>query len=81
MGVGNKTGPIDYIEHSVPLLREEFGKQDSNLLEGATWVGRGIMRPRVAMINFPEPLGPIRVRISPISTEKETPRTSHAGSK
>ena len=46
-GWGNKTDPLNYLGHPVPLLWGEFGKQDSYLLEGAPWVGRGIMHPRV----------------------------------
>ena len=30
-GVGNKTGPFDYIEHPVPLFGGEFSEQESYL--------------------------------------------------
>ena len=30
-GVGNKTGPYDYLEHSVPLIMGEFSKVDCGI--------------------------------------------------
>ena len=30
MGVGNKTGPINYIEHSVPLVGGDLGVMKLN---------------------------------------------------
>ena len=33
-GVGNKTGPIDYIEHPVPLLGGEISEQESYVSKG-----------------------------------------------
>ena len=42
-GGGNKTDPIDYLEHPVPLLWGEFGKQDLFVSKGGPpWVGWGI---------------------------------------
>ena len=31
---GNKTGPIDYIEHPVPLFGGEFSKEESYVSKG-----------------------------------------------
>ena len=36
-GVGNKTGPLDYLEHHVPLFRGELGKQDSFVSKGVPY--------------------------------------------
>ena len=33
--MGNKTGPLDYLEHPVPLLWGEISKQDSYLWKDA----------------------------------------------
>ena len=33
--MGNKTGPLDYLEHPVPLLGGEISKQDSYLWKDA----------------------------------------------
>ena len=32
--MGNKTGPIDYIEHPVPLLGGEISEQESYVSKG-----------------------------------------------
>ena len=39
--VGNKTDPIDYLEHPVPLLWGEFGKQDLFVSKGGPLGGLG----------------------------------------
>ena len=40
-GVGNKTGSFDHLGHPVPLIREEFGKQDSHVSNGGPLGGVG----------------------------------------
>ena len=32
--MGNKTGPLDYLGHPIPLIGGEFGKQDSYVSKG-----------------------------------------------
>ena len=39
MGVGNKTGPIDYLRHPVPLLEGEISKQESYVSKGDLFGG------------------------------------------
>ncbi|SVE31767.1 uncharacterized protein METZ01_LOCUS484621 [marine metagenome] len=38
-GVGNKTGPFDYLGYPIPLFGGEFGKQDSYVSKGGPLVG------------------------------------------
>ena len=45
-GVGNKTGPLDYLEHPVPLLGGEISKQDSYVSMGGPWMGWGPRQPQ-----------------------------------
>ena len=42
-GVGNKTGPLDYLEHPVPLLGGEISKQDSYVSKGGPLSGLGVL--------------------------------------
>ena len=39
--MGNKTGPLDYLEHPVPLLGGEISKQDSYVSKGGPLGGHG----------------------------------------
>ena len=39
MGVGNKTGPLDNLEHPVPLFGGELANKNPMYRRAAPWVG------------------------------------------
>ena len=39
--MGNKTGPLDYLGHPIPLIGGEFGKQDSYVSKDGPLGGLG----------------------------------------
>ena len=49
--VGYKTGPFDYLEHPIPLVVGELGKQDFYVLKGGPLVGKGVSDPVKVRLN------------------------------